>query len=296
MLDSTATSYGTERPAWGIRVFHCDDSEAFTRLVAFWLSEHDDIEHVGAAHTRRRGARPLPEVSPDVVLLDTLGRPGDDTLLLAVREAAPDARVIVYSGYVRLMQEGARPRRRRVPREGRRGRAADRSDPLGRRAAAASATLTSGPPSMFRHEALLYRGSDGFLAGSLPYIRAGLAADEAILVAVGAPKIRSLRGALGADADRVRFADMAVLGHNPARIIPAWREFARANAGPIRGIGEPIWSGRDATELVECQLHEALLNVVRRPGRLPAAVPVRHRRAQRDVIHEACSHPPARRR
>ena len=35
----------------GIRVLHCDDSEAFTRLVAFWLAEHDDIEHVGEAHT-----------------------------------------------------------------------------------------------------------------------------------------------------------------------------------------------------------------------------------------------------
>ena len=91
----------------GIRVFHCDDSEAFTRLVAFWLSEHDDIEHVGAAHTAETALTALPEVNPDVVLLDTLGRPGDDTLLLAVRDAAPNARVIVYSGYVRLMQEGA---------------------------------------------------------------------------------------------------------------------------------------------------------------------------------------------
>ena len=31
-------------------------------------------------------------------------------------------------------------------------------------------------------------------------------------MAVDASKIRSLRGALGADADRVQFADMAVLG------------------------------------------------------------------------------------
>jgi DNA-binding NarL/FixJ family response regulator len=91
----------------GIRVFHCDDSEAFTRLVAFWLSEHDDIDHVGAAHTAESALSALAEVNADVVLLDTLGRPGDDTLLLAVREAAPEARVIVYSGYVRLMQQGA---------------------------------------------------------------------------------------------------------------------------------------------------------------------------------------------
>ncbi len=62
----------------------------------------------------------------------------------------------------------------------------------------------------------------------------------------------------------VRFEDMAVLGHNPARIIPAWRDFLERRhrpGGGIRGIGEPIWAGRSATELVECQLHESLLNV-----------------------------------
>jgi DNA-binding NarL/FixJ family response regulator len=91
----------------GIRVFHCDDSEAFTRLVSFWLSEHDDIEYAGQAHTAETALAALPEARPDVVLLDTLGRPGDDTLLLAVRALAPHAKVIVYSGYVGLMQEAA---------------------------------------------------------------------------------------------------------------------------------------------------------------------------------------------
>src|ERR1700742_2367113 len=67
----------------GIRVFHCDDSEAFTRLVAFWLADR-----------------------PDVILLDTMGRHGDQALLGAIRAAAPYARVIVYSGYVRLMRDG----------------------------------------------------------------------------------------------------------------------------------------------------------------------------------------------
>ena len=90
----------------GIRVFHCDDSEAFTRLVGFWLAEHDDIEHAGSAHTADEALRVLPEAHADVILLDTLGKPGDNALLNAVREVAPDAKVIVYSGYVRLMQEG----------------------------------------------------------------------------------------------------------------------------------------------------------------------------------------------
>jgi DNA-binding NarL/FixJ family response regulator len=91
----------------GIRVFHCDDSEAFTRLVAFWLAEHDDIEHVGEAHTAEAALAALPAARPDVVLLDTLGKPGDDTLLQAIRAVTPGVKVIVYSGYVRLMHDGA---------------------------------------------------------------------------------------------------------------------------------------------------------------------------------------------
>src|SRR3954454_17208700 len=89
-----------------IRVFHCDDSEAFTRLVSFWLAEHDDIEYAGAAHTAEGALEMLEDLDADVILLDTLGKPGDDALLTAVREVAPHAKVIVYSGYVRLMQEG----------------------------------------------------------------------------------------------------------------------------------------------------------------------------------------------
>ena len=91
----------------GIRVFHCDDSEAFTRLVAFWLAEHADMEHVGQAHTAAAALAAVPAAKPDVVLLDTLGKPGDDSLLQAIRAASPGVKVIVYSGYVRLMQEGA---------------------------------------------------------------------------------------------------------------------------------------------------------------------------------------------
>jgi DNA-binding NarL/FixJ family response regulator len=91
----------------GIRVFHCDDSEAFTRLVKFWLSEHEDIVHAGAAHTASAALEALPQAQADVVLLDTLGKPGDNTLLNQIRAVAPGAKVIVYSGYVRLMQEDA---------------------------------------------------------------------------------------------------------------------------------------------------------------------------------------------
>jgi anti-sigma regulatory factor (Ser/Thr protein kinase) len=116
----------------------------------------------------------------------------------------------------------------------------------------------------FRHEALLYAGDDGFVDATLPFIRAAVAQDEPILVVVGAAKIDRLRAELGDHAGRAVFEDMAGVGANPARIIPAWREFVDRHAGPgrrLRGIGEPVWADRTAAELVECQRHECLLNL-----------------------------------
>ena len=120
------------------------------------------------------------------------------------------------------------------------------------------------PPSDFRHEAFLYAGEDRFLSGVVPFIRAGVAAGEPILVAVSAAQIRLLISTLGGEAERVRFVDMGEVGRNPARIIPAWREFLDVHAvadRPVRGIGQPAWPERSAAELVECRHHESLLNL-----------------------------------
>ena len=116
----------------------------------------------------------------------------------------------------------------------------------------------------FRHEVMLYDSHETFVDGAAPFVRDAVDAGEPIMVAIGAEKIDLLRSRLGADAEPVVFADMAELGANPARIIPAWQEFVDAHAGlgrPMRGIGEPIWAERSPTELIECQCHEALLNV-----------------------------------
>lgn len=116
----------------------------------------------------------------------------------------------------------------------------------------------------FSHEALLYAGDESFLAGTMPFIREAVAADEAVLVAVDRSKIELLRSNLNGEADRVLFADMHELGRNPALIISAWQDFAdesTAQGRSFRGIGEPIWPGRSAAELVECQHHESLLNL-----------------------------------
>jgi anti-sigma regulatory factor (Ser/Thr protein kinase) len=114
----------------------------------------------------------------------------------------------------------------------------------------------------YRHEALFYAGIDGFLEGIVPFLRQGVRAGEPVLVVVSARKIALLRAALGDDAGHVRFADMAEVGANPARIIPAWREFVSEHAGrPMRGVGEPIYPERSDAEMTECHRHEALLNL-----------------------------------
>ena len=99
----------------------------------------------------------------------------------------------------------------------------------------------------FAHEALLYAGDDGFLAGTMPFVLEGLAADEPLLLVLSAPKVERIKDELNGDrdSDRILFADMDEVGVNPARIIPAWRRFLDeqgAQGHAVRGIGEPIWA------------------------------------------------------
>lgn len=111
---------------------------------------------------------------------------------------------------------------------------------------------------------MLYEGRADFIRRAVPFIRDAVIATQPILVAVDQPKIDELRRELGEDAAKVRFEDMVKIGRNPARIIPVWRSFMDQHAGNVRGargIGEPIWAGRSSDELIECERHEALLNL-----------------------------------
>jgi anti-sigma regulatory factor (Ser/Thr protein kinase) len=115
----------------------------------------------------------------------------------------------------------------------------------------------------FTHRAVLYESDSEFMAQVGSFVLEGVDLGEPVLVALSQARIDQLRTALGDRASTVSMVDMHTAGKNPARIIELWSEFLshHPEGAPVRGVGEPVWKGRTAAELVECEIHESLLNV-----------------------------------
>jgi anti-sigma regulatory factor (Ser/Thr protein kinase) len=120
----------------------------------------------------------------------------------------------------------------------------------------------------FRHLAYLYESPEELAGEAARFIGDGLAESDDVLVAVPERNAQLIRFEVG-EAEGVDFIDMEEVGRNPACIIPVWQRFVAdslARGRTPRGIGEPIWPGRGPAEIVECERHEALLNLAF-PGR-----------------------------
>ena len=144
------------------------------------------------------------------------------------------------------------------------------------------------------HDAFFYTDASSYRAGLLNFIRAGLANDEPVLVAVPQPGLGLVRSALTEDEEaRVRTRDMSVAGRNPGRIIgTVLSAFVREHAGRrVRIIGEPIWAGRSSDEYPACAEHEALINVAL--GRVAGLHPVPVRRHPSRPVGAGRRHPDA---
>ena len=118
------------------------------------------------------------------------------------------------------------------------------------------------PSGGFSHVALFYSTTQEYLAAVLAHLQAALERAEPTFVAVPGPKAQMLREGLNGAAEKAVFADMAVLGRNPARIIPRVRTFIDDHPGQrISHVGEPIWPARTPPEIIEATRHEALVNL-----------------------------------
>jgi len=112
------------------------------------------------------------------------------------------------------------------------------------------------------HLAFFYRDQAEYLACIQAFARDGLAHAEPLFVAVPGDRIRLVCTQLGGEHGEVSYGDMAELGRNPGRIIPAVRAFAEAHPGRrVRYICEPVWPGRSAAETREATRYEALINL-----------------------------------
>ena len=206
--------------------------------------------------------------------------------------------MIVYSGYVRLMQEGALGHEADAYLE-----KGDDEGPLLEAIRAVVARRLAGEPRLraTRAEAAhrcsvtkrCFTTARRTPLRHLPFIREGLARGEPILVAVDAEKIElcasaGRRGRTASSSPTWPSSAATRRGSSP----PGMTSTARPG-GPVRGIGEPIWAGRSAAELVECQLHEALLNVAFADAQdFRLLCPYDTGALPDSVIHEACcSHP-----
>ena len=84
-----------------LSVYVCDNYSALRDLIRFALEDNPGIQVVGEAEDAITCVRELPEVRPDVLILD-LRMPGMTGLeaVPQIRAASPSTRIVVYSQYI----------------------------------------------------------------------------------------------------------------------------------------------------------------------------------------------------
>ena len=163
-----------------------------------------------------------------------------------------------------------------------------------RRRVGAEMTVTASSRNQFRHLALFYRGRAEYLAALAGFIQASQARGDAVFVAVPKGNAQLVHQEFGVNSAHVDLVDMAELGRNPARIIPALQAYAgKHNGRHVCCIGEPIWPGRRAAEVQEAIRHEALINLAFRDSLVTVVCPYDNAGLPGSVIADAVRTHPA---
>jgi anti-sigma regulatory factor (Ser/Thr protein kinase) len=76
--------------------------------------------------------------------------------------------------------------------------------------------------SSLRHDAFVYESEDEYVARSVAFLRDGLEARDACILAHTRSWIATIRDALGPDADRVTFVDLSSVYTRPARAVATY--------------------------------------------------------------------------
>ena len=127
-----------------------------------------------------------------------------------------------------------------------------------------------------RHRALLYRGPRDFTGAIGPFIRAGLAARQPVLVAVPAAQLSWIRRDLGADYQAVQVADVADFYQTLGRATRTLVDWLRAHTAPGRAariVAEQDLAGRAEAEIAAYLRAEAAANVIYQPYAISVLCP-----------------------
>ncbi|MGR6318496.1 sensor histidine kinase [Micromonospora soli] len=124
------------------------------------------------------------------------------------------------------------------------------------------ATGSPFPGGGLRHDALFYDHDGDYVDAVRGFVLAGRSAGEPVLVVVPGHRLPLLRALLD-PLDGVELADPAVVGRNPATIIPTvLRDLVRRFPGRrVRVVGEWLWPGRRPAAYPHCVAHEAMVNL-----------------------------------
>ena len=117
-----------------------------------------------------------------------------------------------------------------------------------------------------RHEALVYSCADELAAGTLPFVRQGLARGDHLLVVLREQERAVLQGALGGDAARIEFADAVAWYQSPEHAFQQYSRYVEdhlAHGAPrVRVVAEVIWPESSApAEVAGWKRYEAGISV-----------------------------------
>jgi anti-sigma regulatory factor (Ser/Thr protein kinase) len=143
---------------------------------------------------------------------------------------------------------------------------------------------------------VLYGGEQELFDQLLPFVHAGVAAAEPVIVAFPATRLPSIAGRLDDAHLAVELADMTELGRNPTALISTYQRVLREYDGrPARLIGEFDWAGRTGEECAALAQHEALVNTAFADYPLRVSCLYNRWTLPQEVLSDArCAHPSVR--
>jgi CheY-like chemotaxis protein len=242
-----------------LRCLIVDDSPSFLSAARTVL-EHGGIAVVGLASTAAEALEQARTLQPDVAIVDVglgddsgfdvalrlaaeTGPQSVNTIMVSTRDAQDLAELVAVSpvlGFLSKLELSA---------DAVRDFLADRAHGHG-----------------CRHEALIYFTPGELVAGTVPFVRHGLAADEPVLAVMRQAAWAPVREALGEDAARVEFVDAVEWHRKGARctgeaFVRYLHDRLARGASRVRIIGQPEWQITSAAAVAEWKRFEAEVSV-----------------------------------